>query len=259
MGHPDVGHPSKVWVRWRSPDALLCCRRCEMDFKGRETIEACRGCRTVLLREYWRVDGEVFCGGCADGRRREAERAVRRDAVRGVVYGVVAAALMTVCEAGLWPVLARLTWPEGVWSLRLELQSLLALVAGTVVGVAVYTGSRGRGGWVLQGAAVLLVYAAYAGSVALAGGWRCAGDGGDGAGAVAAGGDAADGGCGVWDDAGVADEPDGAAGGGERAVRVCGEVGALPCFGRIILPIDEGYCSYARPGYEHRFCLSCYR
>ena len=141
-----------------------------MSFMGRETIEVCRGCRELLLREYWRVDGEVFCAGCAAGRRREAGRALWREGVRGIGYGVVAAGLMTVCEAGLWPVLARLNWPEGVWSLRLELQILVALLAGTVIGVAVRAGSRERGGLVLQGAAVLLVYGAYVGSVGLASG-----------------------------------------------------------------------------------------
>ncbi len=143
-----------------------------MEFLGRETVEVCRGCQEVLARAYWRVDGEVVCGGCAEERRRKSVAEGWRRVERGLMFGWVAAVVAALGQAGAWGLLARINVRGNAWMLRSYLGMAVALGAGVLVGAAVWVGSRGRGGVVLQGTAAALVYLAAAGSVAVwQGGW----------------------------------------------------------------------------------------
>ncbi len=138
-----------------------------MEFLGRETIEVCRGCREVLARNYWRVDGDVVCGACAEERRREADAEEREDLWRGMRFGVIAAVATALLQAGAWALIAMIDIGEQSYNLRTYLETPVALLGGVVVGTAVRAGSERYGGWPLQVMAVALAYLAFAVSVPL--------------------------------------------------------------------------------------------
>ncbi len=140
-----------------------------MAFLGKETVEVCRGCQEVLARAYWRVDGDVVCGGCAEERRRKDIAAERGCVERGLIFGWVAAVVAALGQAGAWALIARIDVGRDAWILRSYLGIAVALGAGLLVGAGVWLGSRGRGGLLLQAIAAVLVYLASAGSVAV---WR---------------------------------------------------------------------------------------
>lgn len=139
-----------------------------MTFLGRETVEVCRGCQEVLALEYWRVDGDVMCEGCAEGRQREAEAQVRACFWRGLRFGVIAAVVTAFGQAAMGALIAQINLQDA-WDLRTHLEIPVALTAGAIVGVAVRVGSNRSGGWPLQVTAAGLVYLAYVGSAVIAG------------------------------------------------------------------------------------------
>jgi hypothetical protein len=106
----------------------------------------CSLCRTAITAEFFSLRGLVLCPSCADGvRRRQSGGGNLRRALR---FGFLAAAPTAI-----------------VWFLASAASgrplSLVAVVAGVVIGLAVHQGSGGRGGLRYQIIAILLVYAAF--------------------------------------------------------------------------------------------------
>ncbi len=129
---------------------------------GPETIETCRGCSTVLVRSYWRVDGSAHCGPCAEALRRNESAYLRRCRMRGLLFGVAAALLSFIPIS--WSIDLLRHIPESalpIWDLGLWAFTALILLLGALLGAAVSAGSHQRGGLVLQIAAATLTYLTY--------------------------------------------------------------------------------------------------
>ena len=112
------------------------------------TAARCTLCQAPIQASYFEVNGQVACPGC----RTHLEEA--RSGGSGPGRFVRAAALGTVAAAlgsGLYYAVRAVTgWEIG----------LISIVVGLLVGGAVKAGSRGRGGWLYQGLAMGLTYAA---------------------------------------------------------------------------------------------------
>jgi hypothetical protein len=112
------------------------------------TSARCTFCQAPIQASYFEVNGQVACPGC----RTQIEEAMSGGSgvgrfVRATVLGTVAA----VIGSGLYYAVRAVTgWEIG----------LIAIVVGLLVGAAVKTGSNRRGGWVYQGLAMFLTYAA---------------------------------------------------------------------------------------------------
>ncbi len=108
----------------------------------------CVTCDTPIEGEYYTINERVCCPACLtrfEAARREGS-GLRRFA-RASAFGLVAAAV----GSGIYFAIAWLTGYEF---------ALVAIVVGLLVGVAVRSGSRERGGWAYQGLAVFLTYGA---------------------------------------------------------------------------------------------------
>ena len=138
-----------------------------MEFLGRETIEVCRGCGEVLARAYWRADGDVVCGACAEERRRRDRAEGRGCLERGLVFGWIVVVVGAFLQAGAWGVIGRVDVGRDAWILRAYLQISVAMLVAVGVGMAVRVGSRRRGGWAVQGMALGLTVLLFEGSFAL--------------------------------------------------------------------------------------------
>jgi hypothetical protein len=108
----------------------------------------CRECRVAILDEYYDVDGNVVCSACHAGRTLFRSRLLR--GLKAFLLGSVAAAV----GAGVY----RMILFGSGWNL-----SIVAILVGYVVGGAVRTGSRDRGGRFYQFLAIFLTYSALVG------------------------------------------------------------------------------------------------
>lgn len=112
----------------------------------------CAACRTLIEREYFDVNGSVFCAGCRVAAESAAEvprglGPLLTSAVFGLGAGIAGAAIYYAVIA----------------IAHLEI-GIVAILIGYMVGYAVRKGARGRGGRRFQVLAAALTYA----SVALA-------------------------------------------------------------------------------------------
>jgi len=117
------------------------------DFAGQPTL-ACASCKTPIASEYYQVNGQVICPRCRDQFARFGTDG--SDAVR-----IVLAIVLGIC-AGIVGFLlyAAVTYFTGINL------SLLAVVAGWLVGTAVRWASKYRGGPIYQAIAVIITYVA---------------------------------------------------------------------------------------------------
>ncbi len=138
-----------------------------MEFLGRETIEVCRGCGEVLSRAYWRADGDVVCGACAEERQRKDEVEARGCLQRGLVFGWIVAVVGAFWQAAAWGLIGQMDVGRDAWILQAYLQISVAMLAAALVAIAVRLGSRRRGGWAVQTMAAMLTLLLFAGCFAL--------------------------------------------------------------------------------------------
>lgn len=106
----------------------------------------CGLCRTAITGEYFALRGLLLCPACAESvRLRQSGRGNTR---RALLFGLLAAA----STALLWFLATAASGRQ---------LSLVAVLAGVVVGLAVHQGGGGRGGLRYQLIAMLLVYLAF--------------------------------------------------------------------------------------------------
>jgi len=108
---------------------------------------ACALCQRAMAGRYFHLNGQMICPECAAKVQAGQQRPQNAWIVRGLLYGLGAAAL---CSAGY----ALFTYVTGF-----EL-ALIAIVVGHVIGKAVRKGSNGLGGRRCQVLAVILTYGA---------------------------------------------------------------------------------------------------
>jgi FtsH-binding integral membrane protein len=112
---------------------------------------ACAGCRTPLVDVYFLLAGQKFCAGCRSAQQRAlAEGSKVGRFFRAAVFGAGAA----IGGSILHYVWVKLTGIE---------LGYIAILIGLGVGVAVKYGCDARGGWLYQGLAMFLTYAAIVG------------------------------------------------------------------------------------------------
>jgi hypothetical protein len=110
----------------------------------------CTACQTPIETEYFDVNGSILCSRC----RRVAESAA--DTPRGIVP------LMTAGVYGLGAgIFGAAVYYAVIAIAHLEI-GIVAILIGYMVGYAVRTGARGRGGFRFQVLAVALTYASIA-------------------------------------------------------------------------------------------------
>ncbi|HEV2202309.1 MAG TPA: hypothetical protein VGR73_21025 [Bryobacteraceae bacterium] len=107
----------------------------------------CLACTSAIEKTYFHFNGGVICAACAEKATALRQRPDNKSVLRGLLYGLGAAAL---CSAG-YAVFTMVTNMEA---------AIVAIAAGFVIGKAVRTGARGLGGRKLQVAAVALTYLA---------------------------------------------------------------------------------------------------
>jgi hypothetical protein len=122
------------------------CGNEEPEATAGELAHRCTLCRAEIVSEFFSLRGLSVCPACAEGiRNRQAGRGNRR---RALLFGAVAAATMA------------LLWFLATVATSRQL-SIVAVLAGIVIGLAVHQGSGGHGGFRYQLTAMLLVYAAF--------------------------------------------------------------------------------------------------
>src|SRR5437899_9262549 len=109
--------------------------------------DTCRVCKQYVSGTYYRVNGAMLCGSCADRLRREAPQDSHAAFVRALLFGLGGFAAGLVLYAG-FVILTGISL------------GYVALAVGWIVGKAMMLGSGGIGGRRYQIAAVLLTYAA---------------------------------------------------------------------------------------------------
>ena len=113
---------------------------------------ACAGCAKEISGSYYEVNGKMLCPTCRDAVVRElGGRASPARFARALLFGTLAAA----AGAGIY---------FGVTKLSQREFSLISILVGFMVGIAVRAGSRHRGGFIYQALAVLLTYIAISAS-----------------------------------------------------------------------------------------------
>lgn len=109
---------------------------------------ACAACKRDIFETYYAAGEKILCAACRETLTRQLHAGSRAGRFgRALLFGVPAAVL----GSALYYAIAALTGYEF---------GLVAIVIGILVGGAVKHGSRGRGGWVYQGLAMLLTYVA---------------------------------------------------------------------------------------------------
>ncbi len=111
----------------------------------------CRECRRALEDEYYDVSGSVVCPACLEKWGRTRSRMMR--GLKALLLGSLAAAV----GAAIY----RTIMVGTGWNF-----SLVAILVGYMVGGAVRTGSRDRGGRLYQFLAIFLTYSALVGMFA---------------------------------------------------------------------------------------------
>jgi hypothetical protein len=109
---------------------------------------SCAACRKPLRDTYYEVNGKTACERCqAEVQLGGSEGSSFGRFLRASLFGAGAGAV----GATIWYAVRAATGYE---------VGLIAIVVGVMVGGAVRKGSRGRGGWLYQGLAMFLTYAA---------------------------------------------------------------------------------------------------
>ncbi len=107
----------------------------------------CGFCQQPIGGMYYRVNGKMACGSCADNARRELPKNRHAEFVRATVFGVAAALLGFILYSAFGIITG---WMIGY----------VSLAVGSLVGKAMMKGSHGFGGRRFQLTAVLLTYMA---------------------------------------------------------------------------------------------------
>ena len=111
-----------------------------------ELARRCSLCLVPIAAQFFTLRGLLVCPDCASNM--EKKHAVPGGRRRAAILGLIAAAVFAV----LWFLTTRSTGQP---------LSVLAVLAGLVIGLAVQKGSGGRGGLRYQVIAALLVYGAF--------------------------------------------------------------------------------------------------
>jgi len=118
------------------------------DANGAPAGLTCAACQTPLRTYYFEANGAVICAGCkqtVESRSSDGDGSRGGRVARATLYGTCAA----LAGAALY---------YGVAALTGYVIGLIAIAVGYMVGLAVRTGSRGRGGWRYQTLAVALTH-----------------------------------------------------------------------------------------------------
>lgn len=110
--------------------------------------DSCKVCHQPITGLYYRANGAIVCGSCADRIKRESPQDSHSAFVRGLVFGICGFLVALIAYSAIGILLQG--WTIGY----------LSLGVGWVVGKAMMAGSRGIGGRRYQLVAVLLTYAA---------------------------------------------------------------------------------------------------
>jgi hypothetical protein len=117
------------------------------EYVGPAESDHCQFCHQPIAGNYYRVNGAITCGGCAEISRRESARDTHSAYTRALLYGVGAAVAGMILYAAF-------EIATGI------IIGYLSLAVGWMIGKAMMKGSNGAGGRRYQIAAVLLTYAA---------------------------------------------------------------------------------------------------
>ncbi len=117
------------------------------EFASPAAGDHCNFCSQPIGGIYYRVNGAMACGSCADKAQRELPKSQHAAFVRAFIFGAAAAVLGLIIYAAVTIITG--------WIL-----SLVSFAVGYLVGKAMMKGSRGLGGRRYQLTAVLLTYMA---------------------------------------------------------------------------------------------------
>ncbi len=109
--------------------------------------DICKGCKQPVTGMYYRANGAMVCGSCADQIKRQAPGDNHAAFVRAVLFGLVGFAI-------------GLTFYAAFVIITDISIGYVALAVGWIIGKAMMLGSKGIGGRRYQVTAVLLTYAA---------------------------------------------------------------------------------------------------
>ncbi len=117
------------------------------EYVGPPESDHCQYCHQPIAGNYYRVNGAIACPACAQTNRGQLTKDSHAAFIRGLLYGIGAAAAGMVLYATF----------EIVTGIII---GYLSLAVGWMVGKAMMKGSNGMGGRRYQVAAALLTYAA---------------------------------------------------------------------------------------------------
>lgn len=111
------------------------------------SADICKGCKQPVTGMYYRANGAMVCGSCADQIKRQVPADNHSAFVRALLFGLVGFAI-------------GLTFYAAFVIITDISIGYVALAVGWVIGKAMMLGSKGIGGRRYQVTAVLLTYAA---------------------------------------------------------------------------------------------------
>jgi hypothetical protein len=117
------------------------------EYIGKPGNDHCQYCHQPIAGNYYRINGAMACGGCAEQMRGVAAKDTHAAFMRALLYGIGAAIVGLILYATF----------EIVTGIII---GYISLAVGWMVGTAMMKGSNGIGGRRYQIAAVLLTYAA---------------------------------------------------------------------------------------------------
>jgi hypothetical protein len=108
----------------------------------------CAACKQPIDDAYYEISGTVFCGRCKNLIRTHHQGGSKiARLARATAFGSAAA----IAGFAIYFAVLKITgWQIG----------LISVLVGFMVGKAVHTGCRGRGGWLYQALAIFLTYSA---------------------------------------------------------------------------------------------------
>jgi len=116
------------------------------DFSGGSGATACGACKTPLIGSYFAIGEQVICGACHERLVADSQPGN----AGGRFFGGLGLGLLgAVLGAAIWSAVMMLA--------NLQL-GIIAIAVGYLVGKGVNIGSRGVGGWLYRGAAIVLTY-----------------------------------------------------------------------------------------------------
>jgi hypothetical protein len=117
------------------------------EYIGSPGNDRCQFCQRPIANRYYRLNGAMACGACAERAISELPKYTHANYVRGLLYGAGAAVAGLILYAGF----------EIATDIII---GYISLAVGWMVGKAMMKGSNGQGGRRYQIAAALLTYAA---------------------------------------------------------------------------------------------------